>query len=364
MREVILEAPRNNRKVNKKPTIIPWKNTTMVADHSIRAVAREIMNMSSNQDLISVNMEGKQSTGKTELCKTIAHLVHQMDDEPFDVVHIGRKEFLNLEETVKTLKPMNNAIIFDDIAFLKAQATSKQISQIEYVLSVIRHLPGGKDVRIIIFKCFQYSKGLPPFLRQNDVTFVSSVDDNELKSLGDRFKKSMREINLLARMRTEIKMGSKNQAYFSYPLGNKGKMYHKYHAKNPMLPYFYWNGVSGRIVVAPLRTWIDEHCPICDDIKKNEESKQNLEEFVIDYETKYGGRANVTKAAIRIVMIKKGVNCLSNPVSAAVNFIEKHLDNKSIVLEELVETYNLKIKKHTRLTKQPDFIKKEINNLD
>ncbi len=344
-----LGDPHKKKYAGKKPTVIPWKDTTMIRDHSIRAVAHEIMNMSSNQDLISVNVIGKQSTGKTELCKTIAHLVHQMDEEDWDVNIIGKKEFLNLEETVKDFKPMNNIVIFDDIAFLKAGASQQQIEQIQFILSVIRHLPGGKDVRIIIFKSFQYSKALPPFLRQNDVSFISSVDDAELKSMEDMIGNSnMDKIKLLKKMGVQLKMGSKNQSYFDYPLGGrKGKkndMYFTYHAKHPFLPYVYYNGLTARIIVSPLRTWIDPVCPVCDKFGEHEQAEleQNYEQFKKEFDEKYGGTMNIAKLIIRASMLKRGVNCFSNSVVAGMKKLEKFISTHPTEIEKLMTDYNLK----------------------
>lgn len=349
MDERKLPSPHKKKFHGKKPTIISingadGQQAKMVADHSIRAAAREIMNMSSNQDLISINVIGKQSTGKTELCKTIAHLVHEMDEEDWDVNLIGKKEFLNLEETVKNFKPMNNMVIFDDIAFLKAGASQQQIEQIQFILSVIRHLPGGKDVRIIIFKSFQYSKALPPFLRQNDVQFVSSVDDAELKSMEDMFGgKQMHKIKLLKKMGVQLKMGNKNQSYFDYPLGNKHEMYHRYHAKHPFLPYYYYNGISGRIVVSPLRTWLNKLCPTCDkldDVDK-EILEQNYAEFKQLFDEKYSGTMNISKQIIRAVMLKRGINCFSRSVSAGIKMVEKYLGTHPTEVERMMADYGL-----------------------
>ena len=372
MEEIVIDAPRRNSKKNAKPPIIDWQGVPMVRNQSIRAAANEIMNMSSNQDLVAVNMEGKQSTGKTECAVTLSHLIHQMDDEPFDVVRIGKDEFINLEETVAKLKPMNNIIIFDDIAFLKAGATTKQIDQIQSVLATIRHLPGGKDVRIIMFKLFQYSKSLPPFLRQNDVTIVSSVDDNEVKSLQDRFPRHMDKIEMLRKMRVQIKMGSKNQAFFDYPMGNKKreKMYHRYHAKHPFLPYFYFNGNSGRIIVSPLRTWIDPVCPICDGFaeEKDEKAHQSFTAFKEELMAKYDANQRTYTHAVKVTLVKLGINCFSPKVVQAVKLCENYLSKSKMPKEDFMKGFNLtetktRLDGRTKAGKRYSEVAKEVNPL-
>ncbi len=359
MKVTYLESEEISRKSKDKPVIIPWKDTKMIRSQSIRAVAHELKNMSSNQDLISVNVIGKQSTGKTELCKTLAHLIHQMADEVYNVKIIGRKEFINLEETAASLEPTNHILIFDDLAFLKAGASTKQIENIQFILSVIRHLPGGKDVRIIIFKSFQYSKALPPFLRQNDATLISSVDDNEIKSLTDMLGvKSVPKINLLKKLSVQLKRGSKDQSYFHYPLGNKGN-YFKYHAKHPFLPYLYYNGDSCRITVSPLRTWIDPFCQICDDPKLSEETKSNLENFLEDFTKKFGTEQNA-KAIIKIMMMQNGVNCYPKRVVQGIRYVEKFLEKKLVPLDALAVTFGLeKTNTHLDVSKAPKFREEE-----
>ena len=306
------------------------------------------MNMSSNQDLISINVIGKQSTGKTELCKTLAHLIHQKDEEDWDVNLIGKKEFLDLEETVKNFKPMNNMVIFDDIAFLKAGASQQQIEQIQFILSTIRHLPGGKDVRIIIFKSFQYSKALPPFLRQNDVTFVSSVDDAELKSMEDMLGSgNMSKVKLLKKMGVQLKMGKKGQANFDYPLGGTKKegLYHRYHAKHPMLPYLYYNGIRAKIIVSPLRTWIDPVCPVCDKFGEHEKIMldENYDEFKKEFDKRYSGSMNISKTIIRAVMLKRGVNCFSKSVKAGMKYVEDYINTNATEVDRIMTDYGLEV---------------------
>ncbi|MCH7967560.1 MAG: hypothetical protein IIB02_09150, partial [Thaumarchaeota archaeon] len=328
MEEVTIKADRSSGQKIGKPVVITWKGVKMVRNHSIRAVANELKNMSSNQDLISVNFIGKQSTGKSSIMLTLAHLIHQMADEEYVVKVIGRHEFINLEETAANLKPVAHILIFEDLAFLKANATTKQIDNIQFILSTIRHLPGGKDIRIIIFKAFQYSRSLPTFLRQNDATLISSVDDNEMKSLTDMLgQASVRQLNLLKRMQVQVKRGAKDQSFFHYPLGNRGTKYLKYHAKHPFLPYLYYNGDTSRMVVSPLRTWIDPICSVCDDPEKIENNHSTMKNFVADFSTKFG-HERTAKEIIKIMMMKKGINCYPKRIAQGVRYVEVFLAQK------------------------------------
>lgn len=185
MTEYIQHQYLEDNKPKGTPSIIQWLGVKMVRNYSIQAVAKEIVNLSVNQEMVSINCIGKQSFGKTELMKTLAHLVaHKYSKIPYQISFFDRHNIINLEETVKTLRPhIGHIIIFDDIGFLRADISSVGISKIEKTLSIIRHLEGGEDIKIILMKGFQYTKAIPPFLRQNDMTFVSSVDDNEVDNL-------------------------------------------------------------------------------------------------------------------------------------------------------------------------------------
>ena len=340
-----LESKRSVKK-GTKPTIITWGKkddgspNKMVRGHSIRSVAKEITNMSANQDFISINVIGKQATGKTELCKGLACLVHNMSEFPYNVLHLGKKELLNLEETMKGLEPTNHILIFDDIAFLSATASKQQIDQIQQVLSVIRHLEGGKDVKIILFKSFQYTKAISPFMRQNDMTFISSVDDNEQESLISLVgKHNSAKVSLLKRLQVQVKIGEKNESYFSTPLGDKGK-YFRYHAKHPFLPYLYYNGSSCKLVVSPLRTWHTPHCPTCDHIDNTEEVKHTLEEFAEIFLKRFGSKSKAM-TILKVMAIQRGINCFAPEITRGIDFGEKFLKNNKINFEALMKRFNL-----------------------
>jgi hypothetical protein len=342
------------------PTVIKWQGVNMVASQSIRTVAKEIINMSSNQDFISINLIGKQGTGKTELMKTLSHLIHEGAKVPYQINYFGKKEILDLENVVVNLSPTNQIILLDDIAFLKGVSgvTSRDIDRVQEVLSRIRHLPSGEDVKMIVMKSFQYTKSLSPFLRQNDAMILSSVDNSEVSNLEDLLgKKYALKINLLKKLRQQANIGDDNNSHFDYPLGIKGKFL-KYKSRDPFLPFLYSNQISCRIVVSPLRTWIQPICNVCTPTKNNKELSTNLNEFVNDFTKKFGGK-DIAKSAIRIKLIQHGMNCYSPRVVQAVKYLDRYLKEKLISLEELALTFGLTPTRTLLLpAKQPEFVDK------
>jgi len=329
--------PRANSSHSRKgiPVTIRWKGVKMIRSHSINAVAHEIKTMNENQDLISVNVIGKQSTGKTELCRTLAHCIHSISKYPYSISYFGKEEIIDLENTVKRLTPTNHILIFDDLSFLGAVATKKQVDTIQSVLAVIRHLEGGQDVRIILFKIFHYTKAIPPFLRQNDATFISSVDDNEEVNLTDLLhKKNIPKIALLKKLRAEVKLNDN----FVFPMGKKNTFVYK--TKDPFLPFLYTNGIQLRFIVSPLRTWIEPFCQTCTPAKLTTNTKLNLENFVNDFSKKF--TKGIAKRAIELKLLQLGVSTQPKRVLQAQKYIDQFLSRKEINIEELSLAYDLK----------------------
>lgn len=341
---VVKQRSETEEKAAAKPTVIKWKGADMVRNHSIMACANEIVNAIKGQDLISINIIGKQSTGKTTLAEVISHLVHEMSEFPFKINFFGKDELINLEETVKNLTPTNQIIVFDDMSFLGANATSKQVKIIESILSTIRHLEGGTDVRIILIKNFHYTKAVPPFLRQNDFTFVSSVDPNEIKNLNDLFGAgNASTVELLLNLRAEALL----RGTFTIRLGTKGKL--TYFAKKPFLPYIYANANSVRIVVCPKREWIQPICSICA-TATNQDSIVDVNKFKEEFDEAYG---KVAKYIIKQMLKEQGVNSYGKNYTNCRKYLYRALELKQFNLEDLAVAYGINPTK-SRLRKKPE----------
>ena len=318
-----------------KPSVITWNGIRMVASHSIQAVAKELVNLSANQEMVSINAIGKQSSGKTELMKTLSHLVaHKYSKIPYQISFFDRNNIINLEETVKTLKPnISHILIFDDIGFLKADVSSVGISKIEKTLSIIRHLEGGEDVKIILMKGFQYTKAIPPFLRQNDMTFVSSVDDNEIDSLTTLLgKKYLQKIKLLKAYRYD----GASVGEFNYKMGGAKKVLYKW--QKPFIPFLLSTGSGCRFIVSPLRTWIDPICNGCSPLTKGETQNNptDVKEFVKSFTDRFND-GNVIRSAVKIKLIQQGINCFSPRIVQAVRYIEKMQKEKLISIDAIAQ---------------------------
>ena len=116
---VTFRKPTVERK-SEKPVTIEWNNARMVRTHSIKIASHEILTISSNIDVVKVNIVGDTGSGKTELARTLAHLLHKESKIPFAVKALTRKDLIDIRETLASLKPTNYILIFDDISFMDA----------------------------------------------------------------------------------------------------------------------------------------------------------------------------------------------------------------------------------------------------
>ncbi len=325
-----------SKKPTGKPSVITWQGVRMVASQSIQSVARELCNLSANQEMVSLNFIGKQSFGKSEMMKTLSHLVaHKFAKIPYHISFFDRHNIIELEETVKTLKPnVGHILIFDDIGFLKADVSSVGISKIEKTLSILRHLPGGEDVKIILMKGFQYSKSISPFLRQNDMTVLVSVDDSELDNYTSLIgKKYLQKLLLLKSMRYQG--GSTDK--FVYPIGGGKKVIYKW-----MNPFLLSTGSGARIIVSPLRTWIDPICNGCSPLTKGEtqNNPNDVKEFIQSFTDKYK-EGNVARTAVKIKLIQQGINCFSPRIVQACKYIDKMQKEKLISIDAIAQALDV-----------------------
>mgnify|MGYP001181800755 CR=1 FL=1 len=118
-------------KTGEIPTVTQWKSEPMIRIHSIRATVKEILNQSESLDLIKINIVGNQSTGKTTLARTLGHLIHSMSEVPFAVKIFSKDELLDFQNTISKLSPTNYVLVFDDVSFLQALTSKKQIEIIK-----------------------------------------------------------------------------------------------------------------------------------------------------------------------------------------------------------------------------------------
>ena len=156
---------------------------------------------------------------------------------------------------------------------------------------------------------------------------------------------------LLKKLRIESTING-SRSTFNFPLGKRKSF--KYIARQPFLPYLFSNGISTRIIVAPLREWVDKVCNTCAPMAQSDpDADFNFNEFITDFESKFGGAANA-KAIVKLQLMKQGINAYSKRVVQGCKYIDLYLENKLINLEQLANHFDLEATNtHLYSTRKP-----------
>lgn len=338
IKHITIDPQADAEAKDHRPAIIKWKNENMIRVHSLRATVKEILAGLQVLDVIKVGVIGEPSTGKSSLEDTLAHLIHKMSPIPFAVRSLGEDEFMDIEKYLASLPPANYVLKFRDLSFLKGKYGSKKIEELKASITKIRHLPGGKDVKIVLIYDYHYTMGLDKYLRQANFRYFTSVGSSERENMVDIVGKNFEGlVNDFSNTYVEMTTTEAHKATFKI---SKNRFF-SYSYKNPFVPVLFWNNASLRVVVFPLRTWIDPICSICS-VGDNPdlESEINLEQFKMDRDKAFG--ENTYKSAVRVMLYAHGIITYSNSISNAIKDINRTLEKKIITLEGLAKVYDLK----------------------
>lgn len=336
MIETIYKDPGNKASIKKdtKPTVIQWKGQNMIRTQSVRAAVREVINHVKETGLVSIGVLGKPGSGKTTLAKLLGHLIHEMADEPFAVKIFDKEGLLHLRETIAALEPINHVLILDDLSFLQANASKQQLDQIKQTATEIRHLPGGKDVKIVLILNWHYSKALDKYMRGTEFLFVTNVSSSENENLQQIFgKEYTKRINDFQKLCSEAIVKKK----FWFRLGKKG--FFTYDFKKPFIPTLFYNSINLRYVVTPTREFVDPICSICANTSKTLiNSNIDINKFADDISYKFG--PSVARQAVRLKCFTAGVNVYPKRVRQCLDLIDEYFKTYVFDIEALALHYN------------------------
>lgn len=342
----LVDPELKEEKKKGKPTIIPWKNSQMLRAHSLRASVKDVISMLQVLDVVKIGIIGDQSTGKTTLGDTLAHLIHKMSPLPFSVRSFGEKEFLDFQATLAALPPANYILKFHDLSFLKGSYGAKKIEELKAAMTKIRHLPGGHDVKIVLIYDYHYTMALDKYLRQANLRYFTSVGssekDNMLDIVGKTYQSMVEEF-----MAMFVEMTIDHTATFRIT----NSKFFKYDYKSPFVVSLFYNNRSLRYIVFPLRTWIDPICSIC--ATGNNpllQSAIDVKKFREDRDALFGPR--VYEAALKAYLFAHGKTTYSGPITQAIRDIERSLEMGIIAEEDMAVAWGLSIT-NTKLRKKP-----------
>ena len=107
------------------------------------------------------------------------------------------------------------------------------------------------------------------------------------------------------------------------------------------MPFLYKTGVGCRLVVSPLRTFIDPICNVC--ASSNNEQQNNtidVKQVVEDFIAKFND-GNIAKIAVKIKLIQQGVNTFSPRIVQAVKYLDKMQKENLISIDAIASALDL-----------------------
>ncbi len=311
----------------------------MVRNHSFLATVKEIIEFSKEMDLVKVGIIGDQHSGKTTLSMAIAHSLHEMSKVPFAVRLFGKEQLLDFRKTLAKLQPANYILIFDDISFMGASASKHQIDMVKEAVTTIRHLKGGKDVKIITIMNYHYTLGLDKYLRTADFRYFTSVGSSEKENMEKQL--GMKYSRLLVAY-TKMRRVGIIKKHFSVRIGQKEPLGYRW--RNPFIPVLFFNNDTLRLIVTPTRQWLEPLCSKCSEATgENLASAVSLPVFAEKCETNFGARN--FEAAVKLLLYVNGMTTYGKHVVRAIRAIDRARKQEYITLEALAIHYKLDITK-------------------
>lgn len=326
------------------PTITTWNGVKMIRVHSFLAAIHEIIQYIDKLDYVKIGIVGDQHSGKTTLAEAMAHALHKMSEKdlkiPFQVKMFTRKELLNFKMTMANLTPANYILIFDDISFLH-EASPKQLQEIKSATTMIRHMEGGQDVKIVEIDDYHYTKGHDKYLRQSHFKFFTSIGSEEAANVI-----SMTNAKYASRIAKFQTMHSNLLASgtFKFNIGDKDKPF-VYGYRDPFIPVMFWNTTSLRVIITPTRKWMDKACSICSLATGTKDNNFDLSKFKSQFDEKHG--IGITKNAIKLKMFSLGLNAYKGTLMRAMYELNKMMAEYNFDISELGAMYNLEPSKPT-----------------
>lgn len=333
--EEIPAKPQRKESDRHLPKIIKWNGVNIIRNQSFLATIKEIIEFSDEIDLTRIGIIGDPHSGKTTLGKTIAHCIHKISKTPYSIRFFEKDDLINFKETLASLTPVNHILVFGDISFMGGDTNKRQIEMIKQTVTKIRHLPGGKDVKIIILSDYHYLLGLDKYLRMADYKYITTVGSSEGTNLLNMTDK---KYSGLIQSFRKYRKKAVTKKVWKIRISDKEYLPYKY--RNPFIPVLFYNEDSLRLIISPTREWIDPICSKCSEAEgKLETSDITIEEFAKQGENNFG-KGNWL-SAIRLELYINGYVTQGKHIVQALRAIQKGRFQRKISLEQLGAHYDM-----------------------
>ena len=346
-------------KKSDKPVVTDWKGERMIRSHSFKSAMLEIVKMSQNIDVVSINIIGNQGTGKTTTAQTAGHVIHKIAKKLYNTDYavklFDKDNLMNFQETLRNLEPVNQILIFDDVSFLGATSSKQELEIVKQGMTEIRHLEGGQDIKVIKIQNIHYTLGMDKYMRQNDYSLYTTVGSSELENMqkivGTRYTQMLLEFQKKVKMAQTV-------GKFQFKLGHKRSDFFTYSYRNPFIPLLFHNGNTLRYVVVPRKEWIDPYCTTCINSKGNTiKGNGNVDELAKEL-LKFGPQ--IAKRAITIELMQQGIDVQPKRVKQCRTYIQRRLQSENFDLKQLAVKFGFTDEKTRLDMKVPESLNTEI----
>ena len=338
--DVEIPPPRPRGMTDKKRVIQEWNGARFVRNQSFLAAVEQIVNRSKVNDVVKIGIVGDMGTGKTTLAQAIAHAFHARiaakHKIPFAVRVFGAKELADLDGTLRDLPHANYVVSFDDVSFMDANTSARQIATIKRTLTTIRHREGGHDVKFVLIYGYHYGRGLDKFLRQTDFTFWTAIGAEEAEYVEGRFR-SKRATSIIRDFQRQAQEAI-SQGRWTARYSNDGRHVYKY--RDPFIPLLFGTGGAVRQVIGPTREFMQERCHTCS-VGTGAPDEIDPAVFWNDAVDTLG--ASNARQALRYIGLENGIVALPRGVLGAKRAIEASLRERHVDLHRLLATAGIYI---------------------
>ena len=327
-----------------------WLGTVIPRSYSYKAKIKKIVNDQKISNLTTISIRGREDTGKTELAKGIAHMLHteltklpepknpdQYEKSHYEQIKKGYvvrmlnvDDLKNFRSLIESLPLINRILIFDDISFIK-------LNQIKHDLTTIRHLK-SIDVKTVLIYNLHYSKGTDTYVRDTNFIFQTSISNGEVKNLTDLFANTPSAAWMLKKyLRDYIKF--KSQGKLSINLSKR-----HYEAARVTIKYskpfrlgLFTDAVKMGYFVFPRadRLGVDK-CATCNEQHtENRPDIKKITEWLLGKHAKNG----LDKAFSTLSLMAHGYNVRDKGYSRALNELMRLEKNNILTLDEALSAY-------------------------
>lgn len=218
-------------------------------------LARRLAELADRKEYVQVNVIGAIGSGKSELCYTLAHLLHHILNEDYErqyhVKYMDRRSLANIHEAVGEVGAPT-IVVLNDVSKAVPNILSPKFAK------KFAETPRYAQ-RVVMIMNYYFKTSVPRQLRNAaDVQIYLQPSSEELPSLlktvDSSYRSMLRQFNKASR-------AAKTKKTWAMKCG-KHKV--EYVWQKPFVLAMAIEGVQPRFIVSPLRKWIDKQCSICD----------------------------------------------------------------------------------------------------